>query len=50
MVPAPLGGGELPPIDVLLISHNHYDHLYDATVAAMVAAGQKPKIFVPLGL
>lgn len=50
MVPAPLGGGELPPIDVLLISHNHYDHLCDATVAAMVAAGQKPKIFVPLGL
>lgn len=50
MVPAPLRGGDLPAIDVLLISHNHYDHLCDATVAAMVASGQRPRIFVPLGL
>lgn len=50
MVPAPLRGDKLPPIDVLLISHNHYDHLCDATIAAMVASGQRPKIFVPLGL
>jgi N-acyl-phosphatidylethanolamine-hydrolysing phospholipase D len=49
-VPAPLRGGMLPPIDVLLISHNHYDHLCDATIASMVAAGQRPRIFVPLGL
>ena len=50
MVPAPLKGDALPPIDVLLISHNHYDHLCDATVAAMMASGQRPRIFVPLGL
>ena len=50
MVPAPLRGDMLPPIDVLLISHNHYDHLCDATIAAMVASGQRPQIFVPLGL
>jgi N-acyl-phosphatidylethanolamine-hydrolysing phospholipase D len=50
MVPAPLRGDQLPAIDVLLISHNHYDHLCNATVAAMVASGQKPRIFVPLGL
>ena len=50
MVPAPLRGDRLPPIDVLLISHNHYDHLCDATIAAMVASGQRPQIFVPLGL
>ena len=50
MVPAPMRGYQLPTIDVLLISHNHYDHLCDATVAAMVASGQKPHIFVPLGL
>jgi L-ascorbate metabolism protein UlaG (beta-lactamase superfamily) len=49
-VPAPLRGHELPPIDVLLISHNHYDHLCDATMRAMLASGQRPKIFVPLGL
>lgn len=50
MVPAPVRGDALPPIDVLLISHNHYDHLCDATIAAMVASGQRPRIFVPLGL
>ena len=50
MVPAPLRGDQLPPIDVLLISHNHYDHLCDATIAAMVRSGQTPRIFVPLGL
>jgi L-ascorbate metabolism protein UlaG (beta-lactamase superfamily) len=50
MVQAPLRGDQLPAIDVLLISHNHYDHLCDATVAAMVASGQRPRIFVPLGL
>lgn len=50
MVPAPLQGHELPPIDVLLISHNHYDHLCDATITAMFASGQRPKVFVPLGL
>lgn len=50
MVPAPLRGDALPPIDVLLISHNHYDHLCDATIRAMFASGQRPAVFVPLGL
>ena len=50
MVAPPLRGDQLPPIDVLLISHNHYDHLCDATIAALMASGQRPQIFVPLGL
>ena len=50
MVPAPIAGDALPPIDVLLISHNHYDHLFDATIAALVASGQRPHIVVPQGL
>lgn len=49
-VPAPLQPQDLPPIDVLLVSHNHYDHLCDATIAGLMAAGQRPQIFVPLGL
>jgi N-acyl-phosphatidylethanolamine-hydrolysing phospholipase D len=50
MVPAPIKANALPPIDVLLISHNHYDHLCDATIALLYASGQRPKVFVPLGL
>jgi len=49
-VPAPLTPEQLPPIDVVLISHNHYDHLCDATIARLVAAGQSPHFYVPLGL
>jgi N-acyl-phosphatidylethanolamine-hydrolysing phospholipase D len=49
-VPAPLAPNQLPPIDVVLISHNHFDHLCDATVAQLIAAGQQPRFIVPLGL
>src|SRR5271166_5372436 len=34
-VPAAFGPHELPPIDVLIVSHNHYDHLCAATLAAL---------------
>lgn len=49
-VAAPLRPEQLPPIDVVLISHNHYDHLCHATIAGLLAAGQRPQFFVPLGL
>ncbi len=49
-VPAPLQPESLPSIDIVLISHNHYDHLCDATIRRLSAAGQTPHFYVPLGL
>jgi len=42
---------ELPHIDAVVISHNHYDHLDQDSVAQLAAqTGGSPRFFVPLGL
>ena len=42
---------DLPHIDVVVISHNHYDHLDHESVVRLAAQrGGPPRFFVPLGL
>lgn len=50
-VPLNIKLDQLPHIDVVVISHNHYDHLDQATVQQLNAqAGGAPLFLVPLGV
>jgi len=53
-VAPPIAVEDLPPVDLVLISHNHYDHLDEASIERLVAAGKKHgkplRFIVPLGL
>jgi L-ascorbate metabolism protein UlaG (beta-lactamase superfamily) len=45
----PISIKDLPPIDIVLISHNHYDHL-DLSALKKLVALYNPKIFAGLGV
>ncbi|HLY54822.1 MAG TPA: MBL fold metallo-hydrolase [Stellaceae bacterium] len=47
--PPGLPVGHLPRIDVLLVSHNHYDHLDARTIEALTGK-RRIRVIVPLGL
>ncbi|MCA9659618.1 MAG: MBL fold metallo-hydrolase [Myxococcales bacterium] len=44
----PLGLDELPPLDGVVLSHDHYDHLDRAAVLRLAARGET--FYVPLGV
>ncbi|MDO4233240.1 MAG: MBL fold metallo-hydrolase, partial [Lautropia sp.] len=46
--PPPLARNDLPPIDVVLITHDHYDHLEAATMRHL--ADKVSRFVVPLGV
>ncbi len=46
--PAPLQARDLPALDAVLISHDHYDHLDRATIISL--AGKASSFHVPLGI
>jgi L-ascorbate metabolism protein UlaG (beta-lactamase superfamily) len=50
-VPPGVDHAQLPHIDAVVISHNHYDHLDAATVKRLSQQpGGSPRFYVPLGL
>ena len=49
-VPAPALAHELPRIDVVLISHNHYDHLDTASIRRLLKCNPRMSCYAPLGL
>ncbi|KAH8822169.1 beta-lactamase superfamily domain-containing protein [Flagelloscypha sp. PMI_526] len=47
--PAPCDIEDIPEIDAVVISHNHYDHLDTHTIKTLAKRAKLPHFFAPLG-
>ncbi len=50
LVPTPLRLEDLPPVDLILMSHNHYDHLDAPTLRLLARRQPRIRVIAPLGL
>ena len=50
VTPVPFNIQDLPKIDIVLISHNHYDHLDEESITILARTQPNIKFLVPLGL
>jgi len=50
LIPVPIAIDALPPIDIVLLSHNHYDHLDRRTVKKLARRSKDTEWLMPLGL
>lgn len=50
LIPAAISEAHLPPLDVILISHNHYDHLDTVALRKLATVHGNAELVVPLGL
>ncbi|KAI0827727.1 N-acyl-phosphatidylethanolamine-hydrolyzing phospholipase D [Trametes gibbosa] len=48
LLPTPCAMEDVPEVDVICISHNHYDHM-DAPTLRTIFAAHRPHVFAPLG-
>ncbi|KAJ7689597.1 beta-lactamase superfamily domain-containing protein [Mycena rosella] len=47
--PPPCRLEDIPEIDAIVISHNHYDHMDTASLTNLLARSPAPHVFAPLG-
>ncbi|MDX1642938.1 MAG: MBL fold metallo-hydrolase [Thermoanaerobaculia bacterium] len=50
LVPPALALDDLPPLDLVLVSHNHYDHLDRPTMRRLAELGPPRRVVAPPGL
>jgi N-acyl-phosphatidylethanolamine-hydrolysing phospholipase D len=50
IIPSAIAPQRLPPLDLIVISHNHYDHLDTTSLRALSTAHPRATVVVPLGL